>query len=102
MRELAFTPEAYDDIRIARNWYERRRRGLGAAFERALEATLARIARTPDASPLVAPPCRLAIVRRYPYEVFYLFDERQALIVLVLHTARDPKHITARLREQPH
>jgi len=99
MRELILTPEAFDDLRAARRWYEERRRGLGAAFELAIEAALVRIQRSPESSPEVAAPFRRAVVRRFPYDVFYEFDDRKVLVVLVFHTARDPETAIARLRK---
>jgi plasmid stabilization system protein ParE len=98
-RRLILTPEAFDDIRAARSWYEQRREGLGAAFDLALEATLMRLQRMPEAHPLVAPPFRRAVVRRFPYEVFYRLDADTAVIVLVFHTAQDPTRALSRLRQ---
>jgi plasmid stabilization system protein ParE len=96
-RRLILTAEAFDDIRAAREWYEQRRAGLGTAFELALEATLSRLQRMPDAHPMVLPPYRRALVRRFPYEVFYRAAE-DIVVVLVLHTAQDPAGALARLR----
>ncbi len=96
-RELVLAPEAFDDLRTAYRWYEERRRGLGAAFEQAVEAVLTRIQRAPESSPEVAPPFRRAIVRRFPYDRYCTFDDRQVLVVLVFHTARDPAAILRRL-----
>jgi len=47
---LILTPEAFEDIREARQWYEQRRHGLGAAFELALEAVLTQLQRRPQAA----------------------------------------------------
>lgn len=98
MRELVLTPEAFDDLHSAYRWYEEKRPGLGADFERVVEATLTRIQRMPAGSPEVAPPFRRAVVRRYPYDIYYTFDEQQVLVVLIFHTARDPAASLARLR----
>lgn len=100
MRELVLAPEAFDDLRAACRWYEERRGGLGAAFERAVEAVFTRIQRSPHSSPEVAAPFRRAIVRHFPYDIYYSFDERQVLVVLVFHTARDPQTMLRRLGER--
>lgn len=97
MRELVLAPEAFDDLRSARRWYEARREGLGAAFEQAVEAVLTRVQRTPDSGREVAPGFRRAIVRRFPYDLYYSFDERRVLVLLIFHTARDPAAILRRL-----
>lgn len=96
-RRLIVTPEAFEDVRAARQWYELRREGLGAAFELALEATLSRVQRLPEAHPLVLPPFRRAIVRRFPYEVFFRAAD-EILVVMVFPTAQDPARARTRLQ----
>lgn len=96
-RRLIFTPEAFEDVRAAYLWYEQRREGLGAAFELALEATLSRVQRRPEAHPMVLPPFRRAVVRRFPYEVFFRTAD-DILVVMVFHTAQDPARARIRLQ----
>lgn len=98
MRELILTPQAFDDLRAARLWYEEQRSGLGAAFERSIEAAFMRVLRLPESFPEMTSPFRRAIVKRFPYDVYYEFDARRVLIVLIFHSARDPKTVLARLR----
>lgn len=102
MKPLVFTPPARDDLRTARRWYEAQRQGLGAAFELAIEATLTRIQRMPDAHAQVThderPAIRCALVRRFPYEIYYQTEEHRIVVMLVFHTAQDPSRVTARLR----
>ena len=99
MRELIFTPQAFDDARAAQQWYDRQREGLGAAFVNALEAAVDRLRRMPDAGKPIEAPFRRVALRRFPYEIFYEFDAHRVLIVLVFHTAREPAAAHARLRE---
>lgn len=97
MRELVLAPEAFDDLRAAYRWYEQRRVGLGAVFEQAVEAAFMRIARNPHCAPEVARPFRRIVLRRFPYDVYYSFDERQVQVMLVFHTAQDPSGVLRRL-----
>lgn len=97
MRDLILTPEAFDDLRAACRWYEEQRSGLGVAFERAVEACLLRVQRAPESCPEIAPPFRRAIVRRYPYDVYYSLDDARVLIVSVVHHARNPAVAKSRL-----
>jgi hypothetical protein len=60
------------DIDTAFAWYESQREGLGLEFLTAVEATLALIQRSPDQFPRVHRDVRRALVRRFPYAVFYL------------------------------
>jgi plasmid stabilization system protein ParE len=98
-RRLILTPEALDDLRAARQWYEQRRAGLGAAFELAIEATLTRVQRLPEGHPVVTPPFRRANVRRFPYTVLYRVDPEAVVVALVFHTAQDPVQALSRLRQ---
>ena len=99
MRELVLTPEAFDDLVHARRWYEERSLGLGSAFERAVEATLLRVQRLPESFPLSTPPFHRAVLKRYPYDIHYSFDDVRVLIILISHTSRDPGHAAARLKQ---
>jgi len=103
MKPLFFTPSARNDLRDARRWYEAQRLGLGAAFDLAIEATLTRVQRMPAAHAIVEPrslpAMRCAVVRRFPYEIYYLEEEARVVILLVFHTAQDPARAAARLRQ---
>jgi len=102
MKPLFFTPSARNDLRDARRWYEAQRLGLGAAFDLAIEATLTRIQRMPAAHAMVGPhslpAMRCAVVRRFPYEIYYQDEEARVVILLVFHTAQNPARAVARLR----
>jgi hypothetical protein len=45
---MLIRPEAEADLVNARDWYERQREGLGAAFLLCVEEVLERIGRTPE------------------------------------------------------
>lgn len=64
----------------------------------AANASLMHIQRAPLSFPEVLAPFRRAVVRRYPYELFFTFDDHRVLVVLLFHTARDPADALARLR----
>jgi plasmid stabilization system protein ParE len=98
MRELAFTSRSSKDFRQARRWYEEQREGLGAKFMDAAHATLMHIQRAPLSFQEVFAPFRRAVIRRFPYELFYTFDDHRVLVVMLFHTARDPAIALARLR----
>lgn len=84
-------PRALSDIREAYEWYEEQSAGLGGAFIRAVDASLQNISEYPESSPVVIEKVRRAILRRFPYGVFYLFEEDTITILALYHTSRDPK-----------
>ncbi|RQP26074.1 type II toxin-antitoxin system RelE/ParE family toxin [Piscinibacter terrae] len=99
MTRLSFTPEAFKDVSTATAWYERKREGLGSEFERALEATLTRIERSPLRYRLFAKEYRRLSLRRFPYEVYYTLRGETIVIASVFHTSRDPLTVLARLQK---
>ncbi|HEY0857606.1 MAG TPA: type II toxin-antitoxin system RelE/ParE family toxin [Albitalea sp.] len=100
MRSLAFTPQAVDDLRNARRWYDEQRHGLGLEFESAVEAVLYRALNMPQSFPQALPGVRRAAVRRFPYDAYYRFDDHRLVVVLLFHTAQHPDKAMARLQQQ--
>ena len=87
---LALAPAAEDDIRDAAAWYDAQQPGLGDAFLRSVEASLARIRRLPKAFPVCEGGARSALLRRFPYVVLFRIQEQRIEVVAVWHGHRDP------------
>jgi len=87
---LRIRSDAALDIEEAHQWYEKKRRGLGADFLVCVEAALERIRRSPEAYPRVYLELRRAVVRRFPYGMFYLIEADEIVVVGVFHVRRDP------------
>ena len=92
-------PEAKKDVEQAYRWYEEQSIGLGMEFLHCLEVILVSIQRTPSIYPIVQGTCRRAILRRFPYAVFFDIEhERNSCIVYsVFHCAQDPDKWRERL-----
>lgn len=88
--EVRFTHEARDDLSEAYAWYESRRTGLGEEFLTCFEASLHKLARTPSAYSKVYKEFRRAIIRRFPYSIFYEFDGATVTVFAVFHSSRNP------------
>jgi hypothetical protein len=69
--ELLLRGRAKADIRRAAKWYERQREGLGRDFVAEVDAALALIEANPEQYEIVHREIRHAILRRFPYGVFY-------------------------------
>jgi plasmid stabilization system protein ParE len=89
-RELVLRPEAENETTAACEWYERQRVGLGDEFLCCLEATLEHVRREPEVYPLVHERIRRALIRRFPYGVFYLVEPQRIVVLAVFHGRRDP------------
>jgi plasmid stabilization system protein ParE len=95
--ELVFAPDVQIDIEDAYAWYEERRPGLGEEFLSCVESCLHTICRSPDLYPKVYEEYRRALVRRFPYAVFYEFHDDKVVVYSVFHTSQNPKKWTSRL-----
>ena len=89
-RRTSFRRAARDDAHSARDWYEARRPGLGAAFVQRLDACVAQIERNPEIGPVIDEDTRRAQLRRFPYVVYQEILENDDILVLaVWHGRRD-------------
>ena len=88
---LEFRLEASADVAEAFSWYEERRRGLGAEFADALDSTIQLITAFPAAGPVVYRGLRRALVRRFPFAVYYVLEGEQIVVRGVLHMSRHPR-----------
>lgn len=88
---LVFRPEVREEMDEAFAWYERRRIGLGEEFLAAVHSTLDRIQEIPEHYGVVHRDVRAALVRRFPYVVYYLPEPRRIVIIAIQHGRRDPR-----------
>jgi plasmid stabilization system protein ParE len=93
---LIIRPEAEDDLAEAKDWYERKREGLGEEFLLCVEEALDRIRQIPEGATEVYPGVRRVVVRRFPYGVFYRVEPDQIAVIAVYHSRRDPRGWQAR------
>lgn len=90
-RRLVLQPEAEEDIRASRRWYERQSPGLGSQFLRAVETSLAHVEHTPELYAAVDQETRRARVRRFPFAVYYEIETERIVVYAVWHHRRDPR-----------
>ena len=89
---LVVREAAEADIAEAARWYEQRSPGLGSEFLRAVDVTLAEVTRMPERYPLVRGRARRALLRRFPYAVFFVATPDLVCVFACLHARRDPRH----------
>ena len=90
-RRVDVRPVARREVEGAVEHYEEQSPGLGLEFLRSLRATIASVRRAPEMYPRVHGETRRALLRRFPYAVFYR-EVTDAVVVLgVVHTHRDPQ-----------
>ena len=91
MAELIVSSRAEADIGAAFDWYEACCPGLGTQFVVTVDAALAAIQRNPAAFVVRHAGHRMAVLARFPYGVFFIFDRDRDLVSVrrVIHFHRD-------------
>ena len=82
-------PRAEADLQEARRWYEDRRPGLGDELVTAVRDTVRSLAENPERHPLYYRGFRRALLRRFPYKVFYRFEQDLVIVFRILHVKQD-------------
>ena len=90
LEKVIFTPGATDDVAEAYAWYEEREPGLGEDFLRCVEACLLLALRNPRLFPCALDDFRRALIRRFPFEIFYEPTPEGLVIYSVFHCSQDP------------
>jgi plasmid stabilization system protein ParE len=90
-RRLVVDPTAAREVEEAAAWYDDQTAGLGLEFLRAITAVFAAVRRAPLTYQRVQADTRRALVRRFPYGVFFRETETTIVVLAVVHTHRDPQ-----------
>lgn len=91
MSRLRFRPEVAEDVRAARSWYAERSDTLPGELVEELERQLCRIEESPMQFPVVHRDIRRALVRRFPYAIFFRVEQNEVVVFAVMHQAMDPR-----------
>ena len=87
---LLISDDAEDDINDAIEWYRLANSGLETKFIKTVEACLESVSRNPDQYPIVYKDVRRALLRKFPYGVFYFVFDDTVVIQACFHTSRNP------------
>lgn len=78
------------DIAAAFDWYENEQEGLGREFLAELGETYDRVSHSPLAYQDLRGGILRALVRRFPYAVYFAIEDDLVVVLAVLHVSRDP------------
>jgi len=81
---------AEEDLANAISWYEQQSPGLGGEYLRAVEGCIAMIARHPHIYPVVYRGVQRALLRRFPFGIFFISKQNALIVLACLHTKRHP------------
>ena len=90
-RSLAFRLQARREFDAAGDWYEREQPSLGEAFLAEVEQVLRAIIISPDVFPEEFNGVRKAVVKRFPYCIYFRTRGEVMVVLAVFHSARNPK-----------
>jgi plasmid stabilization system protein ParE len=88
---LRLTPAAEADVKGVFAWYSDRGHELGDQFLQVLDQSLDSIERNPFAFAIVHRDIRRALLRRFPYCVFYFVSDQEIVVLACVHGHRDPE-----------
>lgn len=90
MWRLGVSAEAELEIFEAALRYERERADLGFRFEAQVDTIFARVLENPFQFPEIDEGARRALVRDFPYGVFFTLEDDLVTVLAVLHLHRHP------------
>lgn len=84
------TPEAQGDLAEAHAWHLEKGGGAAEGFLRSAASCMASIDQHPEAYPVIHGHVRRAIMRRFPYGMYYVPGGTSIYIHAVVHSMREP------------
>ena len=90
---ILYVPEIADDLADARDWYECRSDGLGSEFIRMAYAGFEELLEFPEKYEEIHGFFRRALLRRFPYSIYYQCSGNTVTVYGVFHSSRDPGQI---------
>jgi plasmid stabilization system protein ParE len=88
---VRLTSVALQDLALAERWYLDEAPHVLASFEDEIDRTFYRISERPESYPTAESTVRRALVRKFPFSVFYRILPEWIEVVAVLHQSRDPR-----------
>jgi plasmid stabilization system protein ParE len=83
-------PAVGDDVETAASYYESCEPGLGIEFAEELASTIDMIVSFPTAWTIIEDGVRRALVRRFPYGIFYTIESDDIYILAIGDLHRSP------------
>lgn len=90
-RRLIIRDAAEVDMAEAVDWYEGHRPSLGAEFVSDAQQVLQNLLERPLTFPIVEQVVRRALMKRFPYSIYFVVEQDGVTVIAVLHGSRDPR-----------
>lgn len=90
MHPIVFRRQARRELDETGDWYEKERAGLGSEFLDEIECSLRYISSNPEQFPILFRGARKAVVRRFPYCIYFRIKDQHIVVLAVFHSSRNP------------
>ena len=88
--EVIFRKRASSELDRAFKIYEKERVGLGSEFIEELDEYLDELETRPKSFRVIVKNYRIAVMQRFPFEIFFFIDKQKVVIANIFHTSRRP------------
>ncbi|HMF31401.1 MAG TPA: type II toxin-antitoxin system RelE/ParE family toxin [Candidatus Lokiarchaeia archaeon] len=92
MNQIAFLPDAEEEMNAAARFYDLQVDGLGEDFLSELQFALQSIQKFPYRWSIFEEDFRKYRLKKFPYNIFYSVSEDQIIIIAVAHQKRKPDY----------
>lgn len=90
--QVTLRSAAQTDLRDARDWYDRRREGLGNEFLLSVADALLALEEAPQRYPIYYRDFRRVMMDRFPFKIFFRIVGQSVIVHRILHGAREHEH----------
>jgi plasmid stabilization system protein ParE len=95
--QVIFTPLARSEIVDAHDWYEARHSGLGSRFLEEVGTIVLRVEENPHQFPIVFQDVQRALLRKFPYGLFFHVENEAIVVIACFHGSRNPQRWEGRV-----
>lgn len=95
-RTVRLREEADRHVNSAATWYQKQRTSLGHDFLDEVLSTFQSIVERPLTYPVMYRNTRRALLRRFPFAVYFRVEQRAIVVTAVLHGSRHPRRWQSR------
>ena len=88
---ILLSPIAEEELYDSALWYNIRKAKLGNELVEEVDTTLQKILSNPQQFKTVYKNFRMALTKRFPFEIFYEIDDEIILVHHIFHASRNPK-----------
>lgn len=89
--KILVRPLAELDLDLAVQWYALENDKLGYQFLHEFRAALLSVSKTPLGFRKRLKSVRAFALKRFPYNIYYLFEQDTLIVIAILHQKRNPK-----------